>query len=222
MHPLDLPQAHRGRNPREADQTAHLLLYPDRIARDVQTGNRPRQRFRPAVPIVAVAVAAPDAEDRVFHVAIVLLLHSLGGFALAFALGAVLAEDVAGEDFDFGDEVRGVGGVLEHRVDEVLFVAAVVSSARFLAAKGGQLTCLLRPWPKPGNAAIESGPSSRGHNSRQRLQDCESCLGCAMASWTALGLPRRIYARRCRGTASQGRSRSRSTLSSADQSSLLR
>ena len=56
-----------------------------------------------------------------------LLLHRLGGFALTFALGAVLAQDVAGEDFDFGDEVRRVGGILEHRVDEVLFVAKVVS-----------------------------------------------------------------------------------------------
>ena len=42
---------------------------------------------------------------------------------MALALGAVLAEDVAGEDFDFGDEVARVGGVLEHRVDEIIFVA---------------------------------------------------------------------------------------------------
>ena len=52
-----------------------------------------------------------------------LLFHRFGGFALALALGAVLAEDVAGEDFDFRDEVGRVGGVLEHCVDEVLFVA---------------------------------------------------------------------------------------------------
>ena len=126
MQLLHLPQTHRRRNPREADQRAHLLPHPDRIARNVQAGNRPLQRFRPAILIVPVPVAAPDAQDRVFHVAIVLLLHGLGGLALTLALGAVLAEDVAGEDFDFGDEVRGVGGVLEHRVDEVLFVAEVV------------------------------------------------------------------------------------------------
>ena len=138
MHPLHLPQAHRRRNPREADQRADLLPYPDRIARDVQAGNRPGQRFRLAVPVVAVGVAAPDAQDRVFHVAIVLLFHRLGGFALAFALGAVLAEDVAGEDFDFGDEVGGVGGVLEHRVDEVFLVAAVCyHRLDFRLQKGG-------------------------------------------------------------------------------------
>ena len=153
-----------------------------------------------------------------------LLFHRLGIFALAFALGAVLAEDVAGEDFDFGDEVGRVGGVLEHRVDEVFLVAAVVyHRLGFRLQKGGgQLTYLSRPSPKPSDAAIGSGPSSRGHSSRQRLQDCESCLGYAMASWTVLGLPRRIYARRCRGTASQGRFGSRSTLSSADQNSLPR
>ena len=177
MQPLHLPQTHRRRDPREADQRAHLLPHPDRIARNVQARNRPLQRFRPAVLIVPVPVAAPDAQDRVFHVAIVLLFHRLGGFALALALGAVLAEDVAGEDFDLGDEVRRVGGVLEHRVDEVFFVAKVVSSARFPRCKGGQLACLSRPWPKPSNAAIGSRPSSHGHNSRQRLQDCESCLG---------------------------------------------
>ena len=52
-----------------------------------------------------------------------LLFHRFGGFALTSALGAVFAEDVAGEDFDFGHEVGGVGGVLEHGVDEVFFVA---------------------------------------------------------------------------------------------------
>ena len=138
IHPLQLlhlPQAHRRRNPREADQGAHLLPHPDRIARNVQARNRSLQRFRLAILVVAVAVAAPDAQDRVFHVAIVLLFHRLGGFGLGFALGAVLAEDVAGEDFDFGDEVRRVGGVLEHRVDEVFFVAKVVSSARFPAVR---------------------------------------------------------------------------------------
>ena len=139
LQPLHLPQTHRRRNPREADQRAHLLPHPDRIARHVQARNRPRQRFRPAILIVAVAVAAPDAQDRIFHVAIVLLFHRLGGFALTFALGAVLAQNVAGEDFDFGDEVRRVGGVLVHRVDEVFFVAKVVSSARFPAVKEDNL-----------------------------------------------------------------------------------
>ena len=132
MQPLHLPQTHRRRNPREADQSAHLLPHPDRITRNVQTGNRPLQRFRPAVLVVPVPVAAPDAQDRIFHVAIVLLLHRLGGFALALALGAVFAEDVAGEDFDFGDKVSRVGGVLEHRVDEVFFVAGKVHQHQFM------------------------------------------------------------------------------------------
>lgn len=52
-----------------------------------------------------------------------LLLHRLGELALPLALGPVLAEDGPGEDFDLRDEVRGVVGVLEHRVHEVLFVA---------------------------------------------------------------------------------------------------
>lgn len=38
---------------------------------------------------------------------------------------AVLAEEVAGEDFEFGDEVVGVGGVGEHGVGEVFFVAGI-------------------------------------------------------------------------------------------------
>ena len=54
-----------------------------------------------------------------------LLLHRFGGFALALALGAVLAQDVAGEDFNLGDEVGRVGGVLEHCIDEIFFVAVV-------------------------------------------------------------------------------------------------
>ena len=139
MQPLHLPQTHRRRNPREADQSAHLPPHPDRIARNVQARNRPLQRFRPAVLIIIFAVAAPDAQDRILHVAVVLLLHRLGGFALALALGAVLAQDVAGEDFDFGDEVRRVGGILEHRVDEVLFVAKVASSVQFPAVKEDNL-----------------------------------------------------------------------------------
>ena len=106
-----------------------------------------------------------------------LLFHRLGIFALALALGAVLAEDVAGEDFDFGDEVRRVGGVLQHGVDEVFFVAEGRGISSIPCRKGGQLTCLSRPWPKPGNAAIGSKPSSHGHNSRRRLRDCESCPG---------------------------------------------
>lgn len=61
-----------------------------------------------------------------------LLLHRLGELALALALGAVLAEDVAGEDFDFGDEVFGVVGVLEHRVDQIVFVAAPCISSIFV------------------------------------------------------------------------------------------
>ena len=52
-----------------------------------------------------------------------LIFHRFGELALALALGAVLAQYVAGEDFDLGDEVCGVAGVLEHCVDEVLFVA---------------------------------------------------------------------------------------------------
>lgn len=52
-----------------------------------------------------------------------LLFHRFGELALALTLGAVPAEDVAGEDFDFRDEVRRVGGVLEHIVDEIVFVA---------------------------------------------------------------------------------------------------
>ena len=64
-----------------------------------------------------------------------LLFHRFGEFALALALGAVLAEDVAGEDFDFRDEVGRVGGVLEHCVDEVLFVAGD-ESAQVVAAAG--------------------------------------------------------------------------------------
>ena len=123
LQPLHLPQTHRRRNPREADQRAHLLPHPHRVARNIQAGNRPLQRLRPAVRIFTVPVAAPDAQDRIFHVAIVLLFHRLGIFALTLALGAVLAEDVAGEDFDFGDEVRRVGGVLQHGVDEVFLVA---------------------------------------------------------------------------------------------------
>ncbi len=51
------------------------------------------------------------------------LLHADGELALAFRLGAVFAEDGAGEDFDFGDVVGGVGGVGEHGVGEVFFVA---------------------------------------------------------------------------------------------------
>ena len=68
-----------------------------------------------------------------------LLFHRLGVFALTLALGAVLAEDVAGEDFDFGDEVRRVGGVLQHGVDEVFFVAEAVASAPFPAVKEDNL-----------------------------------------------------------------------------------
>ena len=139
LQPLHFSQTDRRRDPREADQGAHLLPHPDRIARHVQAGDGPLQRFGPAVLLVPVPVAAPDAQDRVFHVAIVLLFHRLGGFALALALGAVLAQYVAGEDFDFGDEVRGVGGVLEHRVDEIFFVARVVSSARLPATKEDNL-----------------------------------------------------------------------------------
>ena len=70
-----------------------------------------------------MAITAPDPRDRVFHVAIMLLFHRFGGLALALALGTILAEYATGEDFDLGYEVCRVGGVIEHRVDEVLFVA---------------------------------------------------------------------------------------------------
>ena len=106
MQFLHLLQAHGRCDPREADQRAHLLPHPGSVARHVQASDGSLQGFRPAVG--PVPVAARDAEDRVFHVAVVLFLHGPGGFALALALGAVLAEEVAGEDFDFGDEVCGM------------------------------------------------------------------------------------------------------------------
>lgn len=160
VHPLQLLhllQTHRGRDPGETDQRAHLLPHPRRIARDVQTSNRPLQRLGPAVIFPVAVDTARDAQDGVFHVAVVLLLHRLGELALPLALGAVLAEDGAGEDFDFRDEVRGVVGVLEHRVDEVLFVAGgeLFISSNHLAFAGVRLmrlqkersglTCLSRP-----------------------------------------------------------------------------
>ena len=105
----------------------------------MQASNRPLQRFRFAAGCVVPAVAARDAQDCIFHVAVVLLFHRLGGLALTFALATVFAEDVAGEDLDFGHEVSGVGGVLEHGVDEVFFVAErFVGSISFCVATKGE------------------------------------------------------------------------------------
>ena len=62
-----------------------------------------------------------------------LLLHRFGEFTLALALGAGFAEDVAGEDFDFGDEVCGMVRVLEHCVDKVVFIAEDTSASSPIA-----------------------------------------------------------------------------------------
>ena len=130
LHTLQLVhlfQTDRGRDPDEADERSDLLLHPDRVAGHVQAGDGSLEGFGAAVVSVAVAVAVAvatgDAEDRVFHVAVVLLFHGFGELALALAGGTVLAEDVAGEDLDLRDEMPRVVGVLEHCVDEVVFVA---------------------------------------------------------------------------------------------------
>ena len=135
---LHLSQTHRRRDPNEADQSPHLLPHPDRVASNIQARNRPFQRFRSAV-IVSVSIASGDAQDRIFNVAIILFFHRLGGFALPLALGAVLAEDVAGEDFDFRDEVGRMAGVLEHSVDEVFLVAGdLISIGSILALRSAK------------------------------------------------------------------------------------
>lgn len=134
LQPLHLLQTNRRRDPDKADQRTDLLPHAGLITRYIQTSDRPLQSLRscPAAVTVRVVIAARDAQDRVFDIAIVFLLHGFGGLALALALGAVLAEDGAGEDFDFGDGVGGVGGVLEHGVDEVIFVAGKFISLVFV------------------------------------------------------------------------------------------
>ena len=101
---LHLFQTYCSGDPHKADQSSHLPPpLPDRIARDIQARNGPLESLRPT--IISVSITASDAQDCIFHVAVMLLFHRFGGLALALALGAVFAKNVAGEDFDLGDEV---------------------------------------------------------------------------------------------------------------------
>ena len=62
IHPvqlLHLPQTHRRRDPDKADQSAHLLPHPDRIAGNVQAGNGPLESF--CLATISIAITAGDA-----------------------------------------------------------------------------------------------------------------------------------------------------------------
>ena len=117
-----------------------------------------------------------------------LLLHRLGEFALALALRAVLAEDVAGEDFNLGDEVGGMVGIGEHGVDEVLFVAEDLS-ARFVfcvvRAIAREDSLLVFDVSSPGHVML---PLYQGRFVTDIVPD--SVCKTASFAWSSFGHPR--------------------------------
>ena len=70
-----------------------------------------------------IIFALQDAFRDIIDVTLEPLLHCCRGVPLALRLGTILADDGATVDFDLGDRVVGLGGVVEHDVYEVLLVA---------------------------------------------------------------------------------------------------
>jgi hypothetical protein len=122
LKPPKLLQTHRSSNILPAPKR-DLILPSLRLQRDFEASDSARQSFRIIVAL-KLPVALDDVVDDLADIAIKALLDFLVGFAdVACRCALFLAEDVAAEDFEFGEGVAAVDAEGVHDFDHVELVA---------------------------------------------------------------------------------------------------